>query len=319
MIMNRVIIMKRFFIGSVSGLALLAISPAALAQTQSEDEADSRANHLNLDEVVTTSSPIERELGRSITSSTVLDGEELAERIAGSIGETLRNEVGVKTTAFGAGAGRPIIRGLGGDRIRVLEDGIGSFDAAQTSPDHAVPVEPALAQRIEIVRGAASLLYGSSAAGGVVNIDTGKIPTALPENGLDGAARYSYSTVDNGNEVAAGANVQLGSNFVVHAEGSFRDAGDFDIDGLNASDQLLALLAEEAAGAGEVFDPEEGFTDGFVANSDVQTWSGSVGGSFVFDQGGYDGFFGASFSITDSNYGLPAGVLTEEDLEGEEG
>ena len=116
---------------------------------------------------------------------------------------------------MGQGAGRPIIRGLGGDRIRVLEDGIGTFDAAQTSPDHAVPVEPALAQRVEIVRGAASLLYGSSAAGGVVNVDTGKIPKALPEGGIDGAARYSYSTVDNGNEVAAGADVQVGSNFVI--------------------------------------------------------------------------------------------------------
>jgi len=151
-----------------------------------------------------------------------------------------------------------------------------------------------------------------------VNVDTGKIPTALPEDGFEGAARYAYSTVNNGNEVAAGANAQIGSNFVLHAEGAFRDAGDYDVDGLNASDQLIEALAAEALENGEVFDPEEEFTDGFVPNSDLQTWTGAVGGSFIFDQGGYDGFFGASFSIIDSDYGIPEGVLTEEDLEGEE-
>ncbi|MEO9971111.1 MAG: TonB-dependent receptor [Hyphomonadaceae bacterium] len=307
---------------TVSLLAYLALVPQVTAQTaaeQTNEEAgQTHPDHLNLDEIVITGSPLGRSVGKSITSISVLDGEELRERASNSIGETLRTQPGIRATSFGAGASRPIIRGLGGDRIRVLEDGIGTFDAAQTSPDHAVPIEPALAERIEVVRGAASLLYGSSAAGGVVNVDTGKIPSALPENGLEGAARYAYSTVNNGNEVAAGTNVQLGSNFVLHAEGNFRNAGDFDIDGLNASDQLVAALAGVAIANGEPFDPTEDFTDGFVGNSDLETWTGAVGGSFVFDQGGYDGFFGASFSIVDSNYGIPAGILTEEDLEGEE-
>lgn len=310
--------MKNSILRSLPLVALMSVAPVAFGQTGSDDAGNTESTHLDLDEVVITSSPIARSVGQSITASTAIDGEALAERLSNSIGETLRNQPGVKSTAFGQGAGRPVIRGLGGDRIRVLEDGIGTFDAAQTSPDHAVPVEPALAQRVEIVRGAASLLYGSSAAGGVVNVDTGKIPTALPENGIDGAARYGFSTVDDGHEVAAGTDVQLGSNFVFHAEGSFRDADDYSIDGLNASDQLIEALTAEALENGEVFDAEEEFTDGFVPNSDLQTWSGSVGGSFVFDQGGYDGFFGASFSIIDSNYGLPEGVLTEEDLEGEE-
>ena len=82
---------------------------------------------------------------------------------------------------------------------------------------------------------------------------------------------------------------------------------------------MLDLFSTQAAAEGEVFDlADTEFVDGFVPNSDLETWTGSVGGSFVFDQGGYDGFFGASFSIIDSNYGLPAGILTEEDLEGEE-
>ena len=311
--------MKKPILRSLPLIALMSIAPVAVGQTSSGEVNSEEPSHLDLDEVVITSTPLTRTLGQSITSSTALDEEELAERIASSIGETLRNQPGVKSTAFGQAAGRPVIRGLGGDRIRVLEDSLGSFDVSQTSPDHAVPIEPALAERVEIVRGSASLLYGSSAAGGVVNVETGKIPTALPENGFDGATRYAHSTVDNGDEVAAGANVQLGSNFVLHAEGSFREAGNFEIDGLNASDQLLDLFAAQAAAEGEVFDlADTEFVDGFVPNSDLETWTGSVGGSFVFDQGGYDGFFGASFTIVDSNYGLPPGILTEEDLEGEE-
>jgi len=308
--------MKSLF--QTTSLAMsLAIAPYAFAQQQ-DDTGQNISDHLDLDEIVITSSPIARSVGQSITGISVLEGEELRRRATSSIGDTLRTEPGIRATSFGAGASRPIIRGLGGDRIRVLEDGIGSFDAAQTSPDHAVPIEPALAERIEVVRGAASLLYGSSAAGGVINVDTGKIPSALPENGLEGAARYAYSTVNNGNEVAAGTNVQIGSNFVLHAEGNFRDASDFDIDSLTASDQLVAAFAAQALEDGELFDPAEEFTDGFVPNSDLQSWTGAVGGSFVFDQGGYDGFFGASFSIIDSNYGVPEGILTEEDLEGEE-
>lgn len=309
--------MKKPYLRSLPLIALMSVAPVAFGQTVTDDT--DHVDHLNLDEVVVTSSPLARALGQSITASTALDGEELAERLAGTIGETLRNEVGVKSTAFGAGASRPVIRGLGGDRVRVLEDGIGTFDAAQTSPDHAVPVEPALAQRVEVVRGPASLLYGSSAAGGVVNVFTGKIPDALPEGGLDGAARYNYSTANNGNEVAGGVNIQLGSNFVLHGEGAFRDAGDYDIDGLTASDQLIDALAAEALANGELFDANEEFENGFVPNSDLETFNGAIGGSWIIDQGGYTGFVGASFSITDSDYGIPEGVLTEEDLEGEDG
>ena len=213
-----------------------------------------RVNSIDLDEIIVTGSPIARPIGQTITNTTIFDGEKLAENLENSIGETLRREPGISSTFFGAGASRPIIRGLGGDRVRVLEDGIGSFDAAQTSPDHAVPVEPALAERIEIFRGPASLLYGSSAAGGVVNTDTGKIPSAAPEDGFDGALRYSHSTVNNGDEVAGGFNLGLGS-FVIHAEGAFRDADDYDIPGLNGSEALIEALSAAAAAEGEVLIP----------------------------------------------------------------
>jgi len=279
-------------------------------------EVENETQHIDLDEIVVTASPFSRPLGQTITGLSVLDDEELEERLESSIGETLRTQPGITSTFFGAGAGRPIIRGLGGDRIRVLEDGIGTFDAAQTSPDHAVPVEPALAQRLEVFRGAASLLYGSSAVGGVVNVDTGKIPTALPEGGIDVVGRYSYSTVNNANEIAGGANLAVG-NLVIHGEYAFRDSENYAIPGLNGSDELIAAFTQQAIDEGEVFDPLDRFTEDFVDNSDLETTSGAGGFSFIFD-GAVDGFLGASISVLDSNYGIPEGILTEADLEGEE-
>ncbi len=207
----------------------LQAQPHAMAQSiDQEDNNDLETEHIDLDEIVVTSSPFSRPLGQTISGVSVLDGEALQERLENSIGETLRSEPGVSSTFFGAGASRPIIRGLGGDRVRVLEDGIGTFDAAQTSPDHAVPIEPALAEKLEVFRGAASLLYGSSAAGGVVNTDTGKIPSKLPEGGIDGAIRYSHSTVNNADEIAVGANVGLGQ-LVLHGEYFNRDATSLQI------------------------------------------------------------------------------------------
>ena len=303
-------------------LLVLSAAPTALcvnyvAHAQENGDVPVESQHVDLDQIIVTGSPIGRRLGETLSGTTVLTGEELAEELGSSLGETLRNQPGITSSFFGAGASRPIIRGLGGDRVRVLEDGIGSFDAAQTSPDHAVPIEPALAERIEIFRGPSSLLYGSSASGGVVNTVTGKIPEAAPEDGFDGAVRYGYSTAANANETAAGFNAAAG-NFVLHGEGFYRDAGNYEIDGLNGSQVLIDALEAAAAEQGETFDPDERFEDGFVPNSDLETYGGAGGFSYLFDNGSYDGFFGASFSILDSNYGLPEGILTAEDLEGEE-
>ena len=295
----------------------VALPAHALVQDTSSDELEElESQHIDLDEIVVSANPFGRTLGQTITGVSLLDGQELQERLESSIGETLRTQPGISTTAFGAGASRPIIRGLGGFRVRVLEDGIGTLDVGSTSPDHAVPVEPALAERVEIFRGAASLLYGSSAAGGVVNTDTGKIPSQLPDGGIDGAIRYAHSTVNNGDEVTAGLNVALG-NLVLHGEYFYRDADDYDIPGLAGSDALIAQFAADAAAEGEVFDPLDRFSEGTLFNSDLQSDGGAGGFSYIFD-GPVSGFLGLSVSVFNTNYGVPPGVLTEEDLEGEE-
>lgn len=262
------------------------------------------------DEIVVTASPLGRSADESIVGVTVVGGEDLERNLDGSIGETLRKQPGISSSFFGPAASRPIIRGLGGDRISVLDSGIGSIDASSTSPDHAVAVEPATAEKIEIVRGVATLLYGSSAAGGVVNVFSGRIPNRLPEDGVDGALRLSKSTVDDGVEAAGGFDVNLGEvgagSIVFHGEGYYREADDYRIPGFAESARLRA--AEEAAGGAGPHDETEGF--GVVANSQLQTKGGSAGLSYVFDQG----FFGLSGTAVNTDYGVPG-----HGHEGEEG
>ncbi len=286
---------------------LLATSTACCALATASLAADkAEPFHIDLDEIIITSMGTERTIGETNVGSSVLTQKELQQRIESSIGETLRFEPGISSTAFGAGASRPIIRGLGGDRISVLDNGIGTIDASQTSVDHAVAVEPAFAERIEVIRGPATLLYGSSAAGGVVNILSDKIPSEAPENGYDAALRYSYGTNDDRNEIVGAGNFAVGK-FVIHGEGFFRETDDYEIPGSNLSGQLRQVIDPELR--------EERETNGFVDNSDLQTSGGTGGLTYLLD----NGYIGVSGTVMHSNYGIPAGVLTEEDLEGGHG
>ena len=254
------------------------------------------------DEIVVTASPLKRAENETIIGVSVISGEDLQNRLENSIGETLRREPGISSTFFGPGASRPIIRGLGGDRISVLDSGIGSIDASSTSPDHAVSVEPAMAEKIEILRGAATLLYGSSAAGGVVNVFSGRIPRAVPEDGVDGALRIGKSTVDDGTEATGGFDLNLGKagkgNLVFHGEGFFREADDYDIPGFAESQVLRDSKPAPAPG-----DPIDEGDFGLVQNAALMTKGGSASLSYVFDSG----FAGLSATALNTNYGVPGG------------
>lgn len=263
------------------------------------------------DQIIVTASPLERTVAETIINTSVISGEELQRRMENSIGETLRREPGVSSTYFGPGASRPVIRGLGGDRIRVLDAGIGSIDASATSPDHAVAVEPATAEKIDIVRGSAMLLYGSSAAGGVVNVFNGRIPSEEPEGGVDGALRIGGSTVDEGIEASGGFDLKLGdfggAALIFHGDGFYRDAEDYDIPGYAESEAFRA--AEEAEEEEHDDDDddhdheEEEEAFGTLENSAYESKGGSAGLSIVFD----NGFFGISGTAIDTAYGVPGG------------
>lgn len=295
---------RNFYLSGAAALALYPLS--ATAQNEERFDGD--------DEIIVTASPLEKSIGETIIGTSVLKDEELSLRIANSIGETLRREPGISSTYFGQGASRPVIRGLGGDRIRVLDAGIGSIDASATSPDHAVAVEPATAERIEIVRGTSMLLYGSSAAGGVVNVFNGRIPTERPEGGIDGALRIGASTVDDGGELSGAVDLELfkvgDGAIVLHGDGFYRDAADYNIPGFAESARFIA--AEEEEEGGEEEEEEEVF--GLAENSAFETKGGSAGLSWIFE----NGFFGVSATAMDTTYGVPGGHGHEEGEEEEE-
>ena len=288
----------------------LAVSMPAAAETSAEAD----------DRILVTGSPLEREVQDALVGVSILDGEELERNLAASIGETLRREPGISTTSFGAGASRPIIRGLGGDRVRVLDNGIGSIDASASSPDHAVPVEPAQAQRIEIVRGASVLRYGSSGAGGVVNVLDGRIPLTVPEDNIDLALRAGASTVDEGRDLAGALTMGIGKlgdfDVVAHIDGTVREANDYDIPGFAESAAFRALeeAEEEEHDGDDDHDHEEEEVRDTLENSFSDTRSGAAGLSFI----GSKSFLGFSFKTTESTYGLPGGHEHEEEEEGEE-
>lgn len=283
--------------------ALIAGAPPAFADAP-----------VGTDEIIVTASPLNRSVEDTILGTAVIADDKLQQQLENSIGETLRRQPGVSSTFFGPGASRPVIRGLGGDRISVLDSGIGSIDASSTSPDHAVAVEPATAERIEIVRGPATLLYGSSAAGGVINVFNGRIPRSLPEGGVDGGLRIGKSTVDDGAEASGGFDLKLlgdeTSGLVFHGEGFYRKADDYKIPGF-AESALLRAMEDEHDHHDDDHDDDHDDHDhddeeevfGIAENSSFETKGGAAGLSWVFG----NGFFGFSGTAINTSYGVPGG------------
>jgi iron complex outermembrane receptor protein len=238
----------------------------------------------------------------------VLTAEQLAHDLQPTLGETLGKEPGVSSTFFGMGASRPVIRGLGGDRIRVLESGVGVGDASSTSPDHAVSVDPAVAERIEVLRGPATLLYGSSAVGGVVNVIDDRIPESLPGQKITGTVELRGGSVADGRGGVASLSGGAGK-VAWHLDYAKNETDDYEIPGFAESAILRASEEEE----GEGHEEEEEIRD-LLPNSATDTESGAIGASFI----GESGFLGVAASGLDSLYGIPGGHAHEEG-EGEEG
>ena len=265
------------------------------------------------EEIVVTA-PLEGSRIESLQGAEVLKRDEIIERLNGTLGELLSGIPGVSSTFYGAGAGRPIIRGLGDDRIRVLENGIGAIDASSASPDHAVSADPLDARRIEVLRGSAALAYGGNAVGGVVNVIDESIPTFAPEKGWSASGLLSYSTVDEGVEGALTATAAAG-DFVFTGSWSGRETDDYKIPGFAESAALRA--AEEAEHDdehdGEEHHEGEAEISGYAPNSSTSVRSYSGGVSLVKDWG----FVGIAAKRFETTYGLPGHDHEEEGHEGE--
>ena len=187
-------------------------------------------NNKTLNSVIVTADPFgSSENSMVLAPAKVLSGDELRDKLGGSIGQTLSNELGVSSSGFSSGASRPIIRGLDGPRVKMLENGMSSGDLSSISSDHAVGSTGATARQIEILRGPAALLYGSGAIGGLVNIVNNRIASSL-ETKPTGETELRYSSVDRGIGASFSADGSAGT-IGLHADGNTTNAGDYRIPG----------------------------------------------------------------------------------------
>lgn len=231
----------------------------------------------------------------------VLSGRELVEKGLPSLGETLAGQPGVNSSYYGPGSSRPVIRGLQGDRVRILESGLGSGDVSATGPDHAVAVEPTEAEQIEIIRGPSTLLYGSSAIGGVVNVIDGRIPRELPVHAIQGSVQLQGASVNderNGSATLSGA----AGPVAWRASGLLRETDDYAIPGYPE--------------VGHDEEPAHEHEEGVLPNSSIETETGSLGASWI----GSAGHAGVAFTTFATEYGVPghAHEAEEETPEAEE-
>ena len=256
-----------------------------------------------LTEFVVTAGPLAVSAEEMAVPVSILSGSELSNRAQNSLGETLAWEPGVNSTWFGPGASRPVIRGFEGDRIRVLRSGVDSLDVSNTSPDHAVAVEPLLVDRIEVIRGPATLLYGSSAIGGAVNVIGKEIPREPPTAAATGIAEFRYDSVSKGTAAAASAQGRAGG-LAWSFNGLDRESGDFAIPGFAEAEEEGGHHHEE-----EETHEEEARTHGLVENTSVETRSGSVGFASFWDKG----MIGFSVSALATDYGVPGHSHGHED------
>lgn len=288
-------------------LALAAALPAlALAQDAGQEDEHDHDRPRTLDVIEVTASPLRQGIEDLARPVDVLAGEELDARKAGTLGETLERQAGVQSASFGAGVGRPVIRGLEGARVQVLANGGSALDVSTVSADHAIAIEPFLADQVEVLKGPATLLYGSGAIGGAVNVVDGRVPTAQVGRTVAGRAEIRHGSGDDSNVGMARVDMDAG-NLTLHADLFRRDAGDVAIPGFAFSPGLIAEEIEE----GE--DPDH-FARGTLPNSALTTEGGALGGSWF----GERAWFGLAASTYRSNYGIPPGAHAHEEEEGED-
>ncbi|UZK66335.1 TonB-dependent receptor [Sphingomonas sp. M1-B02] len=287
-------------------LASTGLAAPALAQSAPPQPRQSNAVHGETDEEIVITAPYVRDLD-ILAGKSVVAGDELVQDIRPQIGETLTRQPGVSATSFGPGASRPVLRGFQGERIRVLTDGLGSLDVSNTSADHAVTIDPLTAERIEILRGPAVLLFGSQAIGGAVNVIDRRIPRGVPEKGFHIDAIGTYGSAAEERSAGAALDVALTPNIVIHGDGSYRKSGDLRVGGYLLSpalrDEQRTIAAEEASEghldhAAEAIELAEG--RGRLPNSATETYT-LGGGIALINEGGSLGF---SAGYYDSKYGV---------------
>ena len=282
----RTIICNSKFSASATLLLSSALAPAvALADTRVGSLVDTENG---IEELVTTISPHGKTADEIAGSINILDQQALQREAAATLGETLKNQLGVHSSSFGPGVGVPVIRGQSGGRVEIVQNGQTIGDASSVSADHAIATEPLLASRIEVIRGPATLRYGPGAIGGVINV----IDDKIHQQAYDGFSALAETRFNfNNDEHATVGRLDYGNGpLSLHLDGIYRDSDNIEIPGLaNPSD------ADDSS-------------NGFIENSNRQAESWSFGLAWNTDN------FHGGFSLTqlDNNYGIPPGSHADE-------
>ena len=281
---------RRLFLATAGTAALMSV-PAFAEDAPATD----------VSEVIVTAAPYAVSIDSMTTSVNIVTRAQLQTVPAVGLGDVLNGMAGLRSTFYGPGASRPIIRGLSGPRVLILQNGVGLVDASSLSPDHAVASEPSEASRIEVLRGASTLAYGGSAIGGVVNIIDDRVPSSLAKDGLEGHVAASYGSADD--SYATSANLKTGTGpWALVVDAVKRKSQSYEAGGRPVSERLLQSTGDTALPGDKVL------------NSGVDLEAHGAGVSYI----GSDGYVGLSIKRTATTYGVPYAqiVLTAPPAEG---
>jgi iron complex outermembrane receptor protein len=289
------------------GLASAVVSVQMMSSAQAEEQVEE--SNMQLDNVVINAHIFDQGQHEMAQPATLLTDEALKRQRATSLGETLSLQAGIHNSSYGSSVGRPIVRGMSGARVKVLQDGIDTLDASTVSPDHGVNANMHSAQKVEVLRGPATLMYGSGAFGGVVNVVDERIPNGLaePETNIN----IQYDAVNQGKTAAINHSdaINLSSGNEVHwrLSGSHFRSDEYELPSLKEHQEEHEEEESEE-------EHEEHKNKETLANSDTSySNSFTLGSSYVFGSG----YAGIAFSESKSEYGLPGHVHEEEHEEGE--
>jgi iron complex outermembrane recepter protein len=250
-------------------IAAIAAAPATAQQVYSPTSTSG-----SIETVTVTASPIAHDIDETASIAASLNRDEILQTGGGTLADALAGVPGVTGSSFAAGASRPVIRGMDASRVKLVENGLSSSDVSDVGPDHGVPFDPLSAQTIEVVRGAATLRYGSQAIGGVVNSINNRVPRSTPTTVYSGEVNAGYGSVADSTDASAMGDFAAGS-FAFHADGFLRHAGNYDT------------------------------PLGTQANSFFHAKGYSLGSSYFF---GDDSRTGAAVTQYDARYGVPSDV-----------
>ena len=294
----------RYTSSSLVLAAILAAYPASLLAQTTQADVHSSPDSGPDEIVVTGHPPIDFAL---LASTQTIEAEVLLEQARGQIGDTLASLPGISSTSFAPGASRPVMRGLAGDRVSVLVDGLGTIDASSVSVDHAVVLDSLTVEHIDVFYGPAVLIFGGNAIGGAVNALDKRIPREVPET-IDATALASYGSAADERYVAGALTVPLAPRLAAHVDASWRKSDDLRVGGYVASPSLRAELIEEAGEelAEGAIDEAEEFAElanlkGRLPNSAARSTIFGAGLAFI-DTGGD---IGISYQRYDTRYGVP--------------